>query len=169
MPHDMMNPGALAAAGARVSNQEHSHARDDSTGNKTATFRSGSIPTGHVDEPRLRVRSARAPGTHAGLWRMSFRHSNEAAFRRAVRDAIRQSALSKSEQAVTLALANLWFHHKPKGEMHPGRAKIARRRASRSRPSPAPWPSSEQAGCLIALSHERGGRASTRTGCVRSG
>ena len=58
---------------------------------------------------------------------MSFRHSNEAAFRRAVRAAIRQSALSKSEQAVTLALANLWFHHKPKGEMHPGRAKIARR------------------------------------------
>ena len=45
----------------------------------------------------------------------------EAAFRRAVRDAIRKSPLSKSEQAVTLALANLWFHHKPKGEMHPGR------------------------------------------------
>ena len=38
---------------------------------------------------------------------MSFRESNEAAFRRAVRDAIRKSAMTKGEQAVTLALAKI--------------------------------------------------------------
>ena len=76
--------------------------------------------------PLLPVQDAGAPGRDKARCRMtSFIDSNEAAFRRAVRDAIRKSALTKSEQAVTLALANLWFHHKAKGEMHPGREKIA--------------------------------------------
>ncbi len=91
---------------------------------------------------------------------MSFRDSNEAAFRRAVRDAIRKSALTKSEQAVTLALANLWFHHKaPKGVMHPGRA-AARAQGARldQDGQPAPSPSCERPACLLAVGYAKGGR-----------
>ena len=63
---------------------------------------------------------------------------------------------------MTLALANLWFHHKPKGEMHPGRAKIARKARVSIKTVTRTMAKLKQAGCLIALSHEKGGRASTR-------
>lgn len=58
----------------------------------------------------------------------SFKDSQEAAFRRLVRQAIRKGDLTKGERDVTLAIVNLWFHHRngPKGYIHPGREKLAK-------------------------------------------
>lgn len=57
-----------------------------------------------------------------------FRDTPESALRRLVRLVIRKSPLTKSEQAVTLAVVNLWFHHRngPKGYIHPGRERLAK-------------------------------------------
>lgn len=59
----------------------------------------------------------------------SFKDSQEAAFRRVVRDTIRRTAFSKADRDVTLALVNHWFvhRHSPKGVVHPGRDKLARK------------------------------------------
>lgn len=58
----------------------------------------------------------------------SFKDSQEAAFRRIVRDAIRKGPFTKSERDVTLALVNHWFHHKSKSDpIHPGRDLLARK------------------------------------------
>lgn len=57
-----------------------------------------------------------------------FKDSQEAAFRRIVRDAVRKAEFTKSERDVTLALVNFWFHHKGNGKpIHPGREKLAAR------------------------------------------
>jgi len=54
--------------------------------------------------------------------------SAEFSFRRMVRAAIRRSEMTKSDRDVTLAMANLWFHHRngPKKHIHPGRKKLAK-------------------------------------------
>lgn len=58
----------------------------------------------------------------------SFKDSQEAAFRRIVRDAVRKGPFTKCERDVALALVNHWFHHKSKAApIHPGRALIARK------------------------------------------
>ena len=55
-----------------------------------------------------------------------FKDSQEAAFRRVVRDAVRKADFTKAERDVTLALVNFWFHHKSSGKpIHPGREKLA--------------------------------------------
>jgi hypothetical protein len=106
------------------------------------------------------VPGGRWPG---GSCTTSFIDSNEAAFRRAVRDAIRKSPLTRSEQAVTLVLANLWFHHKARGVMHPGRRKIARQAGSVSiKTVTRTMTKLKEAGCLVPVSHEKGGSAATR-------
>lgn len=92
----------------------------------------------------------------------SFIRSNEAAFRRAVRDAIKKSTLTKSEQALVQVLANLWFHHKAKGAMHPGREKIARQAGVSVKTVTRTMTKLKAAGCLVVVSHENGGGAATR-------
>ena len=58
----------------------------------------------------------------------SFKDSQEAAYRRIVRGAIRKADFTKSERDVTMALVNFWFHHKGTGKpIHPGREKLANR------------------------------------------
>lgn len=59
----------------------------------------------------------------------SFKNSQEANFRRMVRQAIRKGPFTKGERDVTLAVVNMWFHHKggPKPYIHPGREKIAKK------------------------------------------
>lgn len=91
-----------------------------------------------------------------------FANSQEAAFRRIVRGAIRKSSATKSEQAVITAIVNLWFHHKASGVMHPGREKIAKRACVSVKTVSRTIARMKDAGCLVVVSHERGGRASTR-------
>lgn len=56
-----------------------------------------------------------------------FKDSQEAAYRRLVRGAVRKGGFSKSERDVVLAIVNHWFHHKAKGKMHPSRERIAKK------------------------------------------
>lgn len=58
-----------------------------------------------------------------------FKDSQEANFRRMVRQAVRKGDFTKGERDVTLAVINMWFHHKggPKPYIHPGREKIAKK------------------------------------------
>jgi hypothetical protein len=58
-----------------------------------------------------------------------FKNSQEASFRRVIRDTIRRTAFSKGDRDVILALVNHWFihRHSPKGVIHPGRDKLARK------------------------------------------
>lgn len=57
-----------------------------------------------------------------------FQSSVEGAWRRYLRSAVRLSAMTQGQKAVTVALLNLWLHHRngPKGYIHPGRAKLAK-------------------------------------------
>lgn len=58
-----------------------------------------------------------------------FADSQEASFRRLIRDAIRKGPFTKSERDVTLAFVNHWFHHRngSKRVIHPGRDKLAKK------------------------------------------
>jgi len=61
----------------------------------------------------------------------SFKDTQEAAFRRVIRQAIRRGPFTKSEREVVLAFFNHWFQHRKntKGVVHPGRKKLAKRAA----------------------------------------
>lgn len=58
-----------------------------------------------------------------------FKNSQEAAFRRVIRDMIKRGPFTKSERDVVLAFFNHWFVHRngEKGFVHPGRKKLAKR------------------------------------------
>jgi hypothetical protein len=60
---------------------------------------------------------------------IAFKDSQEAAFRRFVRDAIKRGPFTKSERDVTLAVVNHWLHHKggPKPFIHPSRESMAKK------------------------------------------
>ena len=60
--------------------------------------------------------------------RGDFKAGIEAAWRRYLRAAVRQSGLTLGQKAVTVKVLDLWLHHRngPKGYIHPGRAKIAK-------------------------------------------
>lgn len=93
---------------------------------------------------------------------MSFRDSPTNAFRRLVRSAISKSDLTRSQQAVTLALVNQWFQHKAKGEMHPGREKLAARARCSVRSVAATLALLRAAGVITPTLYEKGGRRATR-------
>jgi len=59
----------------------------------------------------------------------TFKDSQEASFRRIIRQTIRKGPFTKSEREVVLAFINHWFHHRKstKGVVHPGRKKLAKR------------------------------------------
>lgn len=57
-----------------------------------------------------------------------FKKSLEASWRRYLRFAVRHSNMTRGQKAVTVAILNLWLHHRngPKSYIHPGRFKIAK-------------------------------------------
>ena len=59
----------------------------------------------------------------------SFEDSQEAAFRRLIRQSIRKGPFSKGQRDVMIAFFNHWLHHRKsvKGVVHPGREKLARK------------------------------------------
>jgi hypothetical protein len=59
----------------------------------------------------------------------TFKDSQEASFRRIIRQTIRKGPFTKSEREVVLAFINHWFQHRKstKGVVHPGRKKLAKR------------------------------------------
>ena len=58
-----------------------------------------------------------------------FKDSQEAAFRRLVRDEIRRGPFTKGQRDAFLVFINHWFHHRNSkgGMVHPGRKKIAQK------------------------------------------
>lgn len=88
----------------------------------------------------------------------SFKDSQEAAFRRMVRDAVRKAAMTKGERDVTLAIVNYWFHHKGTGKpIHPGREKLAKRAGVSLRTVASTLAMLRAAGVLNPVSNLKGG------------
>lgn len=71
-----------------------------------------------VDATNTRIESGQQP---------NFKSSREAAFRRIYRDIVRRSHLTRAEKDVTMAFLNHWFLHRHKGQIHPGKNKLAAR------------------------------------------
>jgi hypothetical protein len=90
----------------------------------------------------------------------NFKDSQEAAFRRLVRQAIRKADFTKSERDVTLALVNHWFHHKGSsgGLVHPGREKLAKRAKVSVRTVASTLAMLRAAGVLEPVSNLYGGK-----------
>ena len=87
----------------------------------------------------------------------SFKDSQEHAFRRLVRAAIRKGDFTKGERDVILALVDHWMHHKAKGPIHPGRNKLAKRAGVSVRTVSSTLASLRAAGVLNPVSNLHGG------------
>lgn len=87
-----------------------------------------------------------------------FKRSSEYAYRRFVREMIRKGPFTKSERDVTLALVNHWFHHKssPKGYIHPGRKKLAKKAGVSVRTVASTLAMLRDWGAIQALNHLNG-------------
>ena len=94
---------------------------------------------------------------------MSFKQSNEQSVRRLVRDAIRNSELTRSQKDVTLAVTNLWFHHRTGYEkvVRAGQRKIAKRAKVTTQTVYRTLCRLEAAGILIAVKNPKGGSGPT--------
>ena len=90
---------------------------------------------------------------------IQFKDSQEAAFRRMVRDAVRKGPFTLGQKEITLALVNLWFHHRngPDGFIHPGREKLARKTKLSIRLVADTLAMLRAAGVLHVVSHGKGG------------
>jgi len=90
-----------------------------------------------------------------------FKDSQEAAFRRIVRQAIRKGPFTKGERDVTLALVNLWFHHRngPKGYIHPSRKMLAERAGVSVRTVASTLAMLRAGDMIVPVSGLRGGKA----------
>ena len=91
----------------------------------------------------------------------AFRDSQEAAFRKMVRDAIRKGPFTRAERDVTLAMVNHWFHHKSgqKPFIHPNRATIARKARVTEKTVSRAFGALRAASVLRAVSGTKGGQS----------
>lgn len=92
---------------------------------------------------------------------VSFEDSQEAAYRRLVRAVIRskRAGLSNNEQAIFVAIVNLWFHHRNgrEGVIRPGREKLAKRSNTSVRTVQRVLLRLREAGALNVVSNANGG------------
>lgn len=90
----------------------------------------------------------------------AFKDSQEAAYRRLMRNAVRRGGFSKSERDVCLAIVNLWLHHKngPKAYIHPSRKSIARKAEVSVRTVATVFALLRETGVLVPISRIKGGR-----------
>lgn len=88
----------------------------------------------------------------------AFKDSQEASFRRVVRDRIRKGPFTKAQRDVTLAFFNHWFQHRnsTKGVVHPGRKKLAKRTDVSIRTVASTFEFLRSHGVLIAVDHLNG-------------
>ena len=94
---------------------------------------------------------------------MSFKKSNEHAARRLVRSAIRNSELTRGQKEVTVAVANLWFHHRTGHDkvVRAGQRKIAKTAKASIPTVYRTLCLLEAAGVLIAVKNPKGGSGPT--------
>lgn len=91
----------------------------------------------------------------------SFKDSQEAAFRRMVRHAIRKGPFTRAERDVTMTVINHWFHHKggAKPFIHPNREAIAKKAKVSVKTVSRSLEMLRTIGALVAVSGTSGGRA----------
>jgi hypothetical protein len=91
---------------------------------------------------------------------IDFKDSQENAFRRLTRQAIRSGIDNRCHRDVIMTIVNHWFHHKsgPKDYIHPSRKLIARKARVSERTVTKVFSILREAGVLIPVSHMRGGR-----------
>lgn len=91
--------------------------------------------------------------------RKAFKDSHETAYRRLMRGAVRKGLLTKGERDVTMALLNVWFHHRngPKKFIHPSRAAIAKKAGVSEKTVSRTLYLLRSCGALIVMSDLRGG------------
>jgi hypothetical protein len=87
-----------------------------------------------------------------------FRKSREASWRRYLRSAVRQSAMSRAQKDVTMGVLNLWLHHRNglKGVIHPGRERLAKGAKVSVRTVASTLKALRDAGVLKASKHAYG-------------
>lgn len=90
----------------------------------------------------------------------AFRDSHEAAYRRLMRWWVRKAPFTKAERDVTLALLNVWFHHRngPKKYIHPSRRKIAKTAGVSVKTVSRALDTLRMGGALVVMSDTKGGR-----------
>lgn len=88
----------------------------------------------------------------------AFKDSQEAAFRRVIRQTIRRGPFTKSEREVVLAFVNHWFQHRKstKGVIHPGRKKLAKKAGVSIRTVASTLDMLRRAGAIDAVNHLHG-------------
>lgn len=88
----------------------------------------------------------------------SFKDSQEAAFRRVIRQCVRRGPFTKSEREVALAFVNHWFHHRnsAKQVVHPGRKKLAKRAKVSIRTVASTLDMLRAHGAIVAVAHLHG-------------
>lgn len=101
------------------------------------------------------------PQYRGGDMPSNFKDSQEAAFRRIVRNAIRKGPFTKGERDVTLALVNIWFYHEngPKGYIHPSRKMLAKRAGVSVRTVASTLSKLRAGGMILPVSSVKGGKA----------
>ena len=88
----------------------------------------------------------------------SFADSQEAAFRRQLRAAVRDADMTPKMRAVVMAVLNHWLHHKSKKQpIHPGRDKIAKATGSSVKTVSRTYDAMRDAGILTPVSNLNGG------------
>lgn len=94
-----------------------------------------------------------------------FKKSQEAAFRKCVRDAIKQSKeLTRCQKDIVLYVTNLWLHHRntPEAVIRPGRDRIAKKTNSSTRSVSTVLSMMRTGGVLVPVANESGGNGPTR-------
>lgn len=93
---------------------------------------------------------------------ISFHDTDAAAERRAMRRAVSRLSLSNNERVVLQYLVNVWFIHRGKGAVHPGREAIARKTNVSVRTVQTYLGKFRDLGFIRAIDYAKGGRRATR-------
>jgi hypothetical protein len=92
----------------------------------------------------------------------SFHDTDAARERREIRRSVSRLKLSNSEKAVLQFLVNVWFVHRGKGAIHPGREAIAKRANVSVRTVQTYLGKFRDLGFILATGYAKGGRYATR-------
>lgn len=91
----------------------------------------------------------------------SFKDSQEAAYRRLMRGWVRRAPFTKAERDVTLAILNVWFHHRngAKKYIHPSRYALANKAGVSVKTVSRALETLRSGGALVVMSDTKGGRS----------
>lgn len=79
-----------------------------------------------------------------------------------VRQALAKAKLTNNRKAVLKSMIDLWFANRHRSEIHPGAEKLAKKAGVSERTVRSYLGEFRQAGWIVALAYEKGGRKATR-------